>query len=370
MLRRVKISGYRGFQSYQIDDLARVNLLVGKNNSGKTALLESIHFLGSGGDPMVLVNAATRRGELVAGGREEASLDVSHFFHGHVISPGSRFSIGAENGVPSVSVEAVPLDEVEPQQTELFEDLRSARPAYALRFEGPRAESKTGRPLVTSEEGALLVDPRMPLRRHFGDERREGPPIVFIAPDSMAPVSLGAMWNEVLRRKQESDVREAMKILEPDLEDIVFLTGDSALRSYDRYYTGRSGVLASFAADPRRVPLGSMGDGMRRLLALSISLIHAKGGFLIVDEIDTGFHYSIMAKMWELVVRTARESTTQVFATTHSSDCVRGLGVLCKSSPELRQEVSAHKIERSLGHSVPFSGADVLDALEQDIEIR
>ena len=56
---------------------------------------------------------------------------------------------------------------------------------------------------------------------------------------------------------------------------------------------------------------------MRRLLALAISLIQAKGGYLIVDEIDTGFHYSIMARMWELVVRTAQDSNIQVFAATH-----------------------------------------------------
>lgn len=109
---------------------------------------------------------------------------------------------------------------------------------------------------------------------------------------------------------------------------------------------------------------------MRRLLALSISLIHAKDGVLIIDEIDTGFHFSIMAKMWELVVRTAKDSNIQVFATTHSADCVKGLGLLCKASPDLQDDVSAHKVERNLESNVPFTGAEVLKAVEQDIEIR
>ncbi|MBI4579182.1 MAG: AAA family ATPase [Planctomycetes bacterium] len=369
MLTRVKIENYRGFRSYRLDGITTVNLFVGKNNSGKTALLESIHLLASGGDPMVLVSAASRRGEVVSAGREEAFLDISHFFHGHDIEPSSYFSLSGENGLPPVVVKAVPLSEVEAQPA-LFEDLRSARPAFALMIEGWRAESKGGRPFILSEEGALLVDPRVPLRRYLGEERREGPPIVFIAPDSMAPVSLGAMWNQVLRDKQEGEIRRAMQILEPGLEDIVFQTGEYMYRPYDRFQVGRSGVLASFAGDPRRVPLGSMGDGMRRLLALSISLIHAKGGYLIIDEIDTGFHYSIMAKMWELVVRTAKESKIQVFATTHSADCVRGLGILCKRSPELQAEVSAHKIERDLDNGIAFTGAEVLNAVEQDIEIR
>ncbi|HUU85699.1 MAG TPA: ATP-binding protein [Phycisphaerae bacterium] len=366
MLTHVKIENYRGFQSYRLHELTPVNLLVGKNNSGKTALLECIHFLASGGDPMVLVNAATRRGEVVSGGRDEPPfLDVSHFFHGHDIGPGSRFSLTAQNGMPPVTVEAVPLDDVEPQPT-LFEELPSARPAFALKIEGWRPESKGGRPFMLSEEGALLVHPRVPLRRYFGDPRREGPPIVFITPDSSEPESLGAMWNQVLRDKQEGKIRNAMRILEPDLDDIVFQTGEFTVRPRAR----RSGVLVSFSGHKRRVPLGSMGDGMRRLLELSISLNHAKGGYLLIDEIDTGLHYSIMAKMWDLVVRTARKSRVKVFATTHSADCVRGLGIVCKQSPELQQEVSAHKIERDLEQDVAFSGADVLSAVEQDIEIR
>ncbi len=47
MLTRVEINNYRGFPSYRMEGLAQVNLLVGKNNSGKTALLEGIQFLAS-----------------------------------------------------------------------------------------------------------------------------------------------------------------------------------------------------------------------------------------------------------------------------------------------------------------------------------
>lgn len=369
MLTRVKIENYRGFRSYRLEGMTGVNLLVGKNNSGKTALLECVHFLASGGDPMVLVNAASRRGELVSGSREYPPLlDISHFFFGHNIEAGSTFSLGGDDGYSSLKVEAAPLGELE--SPELFEHLRATRPALALQIHGGRPGSKGNRAFILSEEGALLVDPRRPVRRYPGDERRDGPPVVFIAPDSVAPESLGAMWNQVLRDKREREIRQAMQILEPALEDIVFQTGEVPYGPYERSFSFRPSVLVSFEGDKRRVPLGSMGDGMRRLLALSISLIHAKGGFLIIDEIDTGFHYSIMAKMWELVVRTAKESNIQVLATTHSADCVKGLGLLCKSSPELQQNVSAHKVERNLESNVPFTGAEVLNAVEQDIEIR
>jgi predicted ATP-dependent endonuclease of OLD family len=42
MLQSLKIEGFRGFQNFEMANLGRINLLVGKNNSGKTSILEAI----------------------------------------------------------------------------------------------------------------------------------------------------------------------------------------------------------------------------------------------------------------------------------------------------------------------------------------
>ena len=64
MLGTLQLHKFRGFDAYELTDLTRVNLLVGKNNSGKTSILEAIHFLVSKGDPFVLIRSANRRGEI------------------------------------------------------------------------------------------------------------------------------------------------------------------------------------------------------------------------------------------------------------------------------------------------------------------
>ena len=64
MLGTLRLEGFRGFETYSLSELTRVNLLVGKNNCGKTSILEAIQFLVSGGDPLVLTQAANRRGEV------------------------------------------------------------------------------------------------------------------------------------------------------------------------------------------------------------------------------------------------------------------------------------------------------------------
>ncbi len=154
-------------------------------------------------------------------------------------------------------------------------------------------------------------------------------PVQFITPESLEMRPLAAICDQILLDSQEGDVIAATKILDPKIESIVFLTGQGEAPPSAR---GRAGFVASFTDDKRRVPLGSCGDGMRRLLALSAALIRAKGGFLIVDEIDTGFHYSIMTDVWKLVVSTADRLNIQVFATTHSLDCIRGLAEVCRGN--------------------------------------
>ena len=359
MLTRIDIAGYRGFQEYQLSGLSRVNLLVGKNNCGKTTLLESVHFLASGGDPQILTKTAARRGELSATATDErAALDFSHFFHGHEIRSGSQFEIKSDNSYPRITVAAVSSDEIE-GTGDLFEADETLRPPLILKIECGGIEQ---RPIYLSERGSLITH-----RRFQAEDRRVRPTTVFISPDSLLPSSLGAMWRQVVRDKShEAEVKQAMRILEKNLDDIVFEPTEPAFRSYSE----RAGFLVSFDGDTRRFPLGSMGDGMRRLLSLAISLINVKDGLLIIDEIDTGFHYSVMAEMWKLVVKTAIQSNIQVFATTHSWDCIEGLSQLCQREADLMQHVSVQKIDRAIPRSIGFSGESIVRMVKADIDPR
>ena len=95
MLQTLAIRGYRGFESYRLVDLARVNLVVGKNNCGKTSVLEAIELLISGGHPSVFLSSLARRGE--GAGLREFSSDVSHIFFGHKCVPGASFSLSSDD---------------------------------------------------------------------------------------------------------------------------------------------------------------------------------------------------------------------------------------------------------------------------------
>ncbi len=109
---------------------------------------------------------------------------------------------------------------------------------------------------------------------------------------------------------------------------------------------------------------------MRRLLALSLSLSDCTDSMLLVDEIDTGLHWTIMEDLWRLVIGAAQGRNVQVFATTHSYDCVKGLASLLESEPGLAGEVSLQKLERRLEEAVALDGQELASAIDLDIEIR
>ena len=369
MLDTLAMRGYRGFESYRLSNLARVNLVVGKNNSGKTSILEAVELLVSGGHPSIFYESVRRRGEMrssYARRIRDPRTDISHVFFGHTFDPGASFELSADNGKHALSVNVLPLDEVGEEaddwdrirknwlQRGLFDAEEEAAPICGLSIDGGAAGTQMVLPVM--EDGTLLLErhPRL-IRNGF-----LGTPVHFLTLESFDPVAMSGMWDTVLTEGLEAEIVEDMKLLEPDLDSIHYLTGAGIGRS----------ILVGLSNGGRRLPIGTFGDGMRRLLALRLSFVGTTNGFLLIDEIDTGLHWTIMEDMWKFVVEVARRSNVQVFATTHSYDCIRGLGMLVKSQPALAKEVCIQKVDNSLNEAVFLQGEQVKVAVEQDIEVR
>ena len=115
-LSAVRFENYRGFTDFKLVGIKRVNLIVGRNSCGKTALMEGIQFLASGGDPRVLHAAAMRRGEVVTSPADNpgGSTRLGTFFAGRTVSSDSRLTIGTPDGSLQVVIrleEQVPAED-------------------------------------------------------------------------------------------------------------------------------------------------------------------------------------------------------------------------------------------------------------------
>jgi len=359
MIRTLRLENYRGFKEYELRDLARVNLLVGPNDCGKTSVIEAVELLASRGDPQVLVESMRRRGEshITSDGRGSPQYSAYRLFHGHGIGPGSRLSISSDDGLGRVRIEVV--EGWQGKSPELFDVSEAGLPPLALLIR--RGSEKENLKYPLTPDGALAWN-RSVLMRPPRSWQLASPPTQFVTAESLRPRDMAALWDQVLVAGRESEVVNALRILQPDLDSIHFLTGDAAGRA--------GGIVLAFKAGSPRAPIAGHGDGMRRLLAVSLSLVRAAGGFLLIDEIDTGLHWTVMEEMWKLVVSAAIESSIQVFATTHSLDCIIGLASLLRDRPDLAEAVSVQKIERRLDHGVSFGWEDIVTAADLSIELR
>ena len=369
MIKTLAIRGYRGFESYRLSDLARVNLIVGKNNCGKTSVLEAIELLVSGGIPSVFNSLARRRSELSTQYATRPygwAMDFSHVFFGHSFDRSASFHLSSDNGGRSLAVKVAAIEEVGEEAhlwdsrikqqvlPALFEQDEDAAPMYALSIDSNAHEESIVLPALDS---GTVIFSRLPASmRH----RFSGSPVHFMTLDSFDPTSMGQMWDTALSESREGEIVEDMKLLEPSLNSIHFLTDARS----------GSGILLGFVNGGRRMPIATYGDGMRRLLALRLSFVGTANGFLLVDEIDTGLHWTVMEEMWRFVIEVARKNRVQIFATTHSYDCIRGLASLIQSQSDLTDQVCIQKVDTSLKQAVCLRGEQIKVAVEQDIEVR
>ncbi len=384
MWRRVQIEGFRAFQRFDLGDLGRINLLVGENNAGKTSALEAIELLNAGGDPEALWNMAARRGERPETSSDDA-VDITHLFFGH--GPG-RLAVRGEGrwtGHDATSVEikwaAEPqqgvssADKQEPE--EIPRQRLWGRPKWNLqvRFSssavgpweyrvpvGARGEL----PLVTTawNDGdvvPILDGPASP--SPIPAEALK--PTRFVTTQSLQPAIAIALFNRILLNPEEALVIEALRTIEPDIERVA-----SVVSGQPRTPDQRGGLMIKRRGADHRIPIGSLGDGIWRLFGVVLCLVAARDGILLIDEIDTGLHYTVLGRMWKLVMKTAERLNVQVFATTHSRDCYESLAAICREDVVDGSQVSIQRIEKGKTAAVAFTEAEIVRAAERGIEVR
>lgn len=373
MISSLEITNFRCFERFEAQDLARVNLLVGMNNSGKTSLLEAIELWAARGGAHVLESGLSRRGERyrsLGATRPDSELAVRHLLHGHALEPGRFFEIlavhdGAYSGIRAT----IERDRVSPSEDSseelLVPDEETAKEEFS---EGPlvfRIHDRRGEEIAPLWKSPISADGGL----HVRHLRRYLPrvatyPARLISTSSLTPDELATLFGEYVLTEEEQRIINALQIIEPSIERLALAIGDV------RYGPERGGIFIKCSGQQKRLPIGSMGDGIWRMLALTLALVSTRGGILLVDEIDTGLHFSVMTKMWKLVIETAQRLDVQVFATSHSRDCYESLATALYDMQPPAGTAAVHRIERDKGRTVAFNEQQIIIAAERDIEVR
>jgi hypothetical protein len=301
-------------------------------------------------------------------------VDIRRLFHGHEVVIGNRVRIGAatERGVDQFTATiAEPRPDPHALQPGLFEpfepglEAEPSRAALELFWQHPPSGPNVGVVLNLTRRGGILADSM----RLAGPGTGPRIPVRFITAASLSPEVVIDLFEEVVLTPSEDFVLEALQIIDPSIERIA-TSGTERRRSSPSRMNFRGGLLVRCKGTRDRIPIGSMGDGIWRMLGLALTLALTQGGILLLDEIDTGLHYSVMEDMWKLVHRTAKNHKTQVFATTHSRDCTESLAVVCRDSVSENSEVTIQRVERGKARSVAFTEQEIRAAAERGMEVR
>ncbi|MCA9023979.1 MAG: AAA family ATPase [Planctomycetaceae bacterium] len=363
MITRLRIDQFRKFGGYHVTDLRPVNLLVGENGSGKTTVLEVLHFLRSPNPCSVLTNQAWHRGEVVAERRHRDDSDtysqatIEHFFMGHSLRQNERISASYTDGAGDETtrfLQIVPVEEVRQlvEQAEYGGRITEKQGASSIVVD----EFTVGRKGIPSS----IRTGRFARIEESSEKFRVG----FQAGD-LGSIELRAIWDALNQERRENDVYRLLRdVLDPNIEDLFFEAGHNFVGN------GRNGALVGYTGTDRRIPIGSLGNGVFQLLCLAVKLQWAANGIALFDEIGTGLHWSRMGEMWRLIIESARQNNTQIFATTHSLDCLKGLSWVCENYEHLGQFVSVQSIKPELDEAVALPGERLPFAMSQEIEVR
>ena len=326
MLKSLVVKNFRSLADFEVAKLGRVNLIVGKNNSGKSSVLEALRIYAGNAHQELLERIAQEHDEkcfLDKNVQEgfEVSLPYEDLFTGRKFPKEEKpIVIGEfdnENALKIYHAYKVEKDYVATDEDGKEETIK--RTVSITHLELTKQRQILGEGLLIKKDGKAtsidftIISPD--LRRFI----TVGNPLTcsFIPTQLIAMNELAENWDSIALTEVEETVKDAMRIILPEFEAITFVNELS--------YTDKSIrriAKVKIKGLERPVPLNSLGDGMVRILQIALKLVTAKGGFLLIDEFENGLHYSVQEKVWALLFEMAQKLDIQIFATTHSWDCI------------------------------------------------
>lgn len=374
MLQSLHIENFRGFQEFDLENLGRINLLVGENNSGKTSILEAILLFLSKMNFEILSNLMNYRGEYVWSDKSVESGQkeylICHLFYGHNIISGSKLLFRGDynNNKEDLSLKIDEIAETKDFNNSYINEMNARNLGkFNLNIDSKFNNLNSGVIIPLSTKNNLPEGLMYKSFTAFDTSLKINTKL--INPLSLDIKNLIELFDNIVLSPNEQFIIEALQIIEPKIERIASV-GQEKYSVSSRNYGERGGFLVKFSDQKQPIPIGSLGDGIWRILAIILTMVNLENGVLLVDEIDTGLHFSTLLDMWKVILFTARKLNIQLFATTHNSDCWKSLAPLIEQEKIEENEITIQRIEPDRKKSVSFNTKQIVIAEERDIEVR
>ena len=312
------LENFRCFRDLDIPVFGNVNLITGKNNIGKTTFLEAIWILTKKGLPHHIENIMINRGEMEYDPRQynfddfrenNTIKDFSNLFKdGHIVDNG--IVISSKTGRKVVA---------KYKSVNNSNDMKSG--FYFLHGDSEETIQMDGFRDYSSAYYRDISD-----LKHIHS--------IFISSSGLDPDILLNMWDEIELTPKEDFIVQIMRIIDTRIVRVDF----KGVRKipYVRLENGS-----------RALPLASLGGGSVASFSIGLSMLSVSDGVFLIDEIENGIHYSALENIWGFIFYVSRRFNVQVFATTHSKECI-----------EAFQKVSAQDDNSNSGMLIRLANRD------------
>ena len=157
------------------------------------------------------------------------------------------------------------------------------------------------------------------------------------------------------QQKQEDMLLKALRVFEPRLQSIE-----------DNSSSGSPMIWGDIGWS-ELVPLSVMGEGMTQIARLVLGIASVPDGVVLVDELENGIHHTVLPDVWRVIDEAAKQFQTQIFATTHSLECVIAAQ---DSLSESRFRLHRLEIADKTSSCITYEPDAIDSAIRHNLEVR
>jgi len=277
-IKDLTFSNFKCFQELNVKNIKRVNLIGGKNNIGKTSFMEGIELFVSSPDSLGL---SFNIYEMLK--RRQFSLRRNRLFElDFIYEDNSKMELVLNNN-----------------KIEIEDNLSDDEPSFKFKINS--SESKI-------EIERLIHNPQIMRKDRYDSMKSK---INFITSNTTDEREIAILYGKLGDLNKEEFLNDSLKLFD---ENILALK----LKPTER------DVILKVSLKNRELPvlLSSLGEGINRYIAILCGIWASKDGYLFIDEIENGIHYSNYEKLWKIIFQASEMANCQIFITTHSKECI------------------------------------------------
>lgn len=339
-LEEFEVGCYRGIGKLNIMNINKMNLIVGGNAIGKTSLLEAIWLFYNRGNPGTLW-----RTDLSRSGYEYADPTTELGREGKISMRGVQ---NGNNHSYSATFETFHARQSTGRRNSSNSDELRVAGRLGIVIDGESKGTEPAEQFMTQK--GLVILPKL-------DENET--PSKLLLHDSFLKRDVDG-FSKIIKQGQKKSLIERLRLISPLLRDADIIVEED----------GNPYVLVMTEAG-ECLKLEDMGSGVVKLFDCLVAIYASQNGIVCIDEIESGLHHTLLSKFWDTIRLLSEELNVQIFAATHSRECITAAIEAYKERPT-DLKIYAMYYNENAGHikSVSYSG-DELDAINSmDVEVR